>query len=165
MKRLMLSLVLLLGIGSTFLLFAILEKDKQKMDEYLKPVSNDTGVYENPYYETIDQAPEPGQSYDIEWKFKEYDFGELEKGTPKDSVKFSFVVKKGTAQITGSKSNCGCTLGDWRPVILKQGQTGTVTIKYDTKRVGYFNKSFEIFINRNSEPEILRIKGNVRDHN
>lgn len=107
-------------------------------------------------------APEKGTGYEIKWEFTEYDFGILEKGTPNDSVTFSFEVLSEVAQITGSVSNCGCTLGEWKPTVLKRGETGSVTIKYDTERVGYFNKTFEIFINRNDKPEILRIKGNVK---
>lgn len=105
--------------------------------------------------------PEPGTPYNIEWKFKEFDFGKMKQGCSLDSVVFSFKVVSGVAQMTGSKSNCGCTLGQWKPDIHKAGEIGTVTIHYDTKRIGYFRKSFEVQFNRNEKPEILWITGSV----
>jgi hypothetical protein len=111
---------------------------------------------------TFNNVPEPGTPYFIKWKFTEFNFGEIKKDCPADSVVFTFEVVKGIAQMTGSKSNCGCTLGNWLPTIHKEGETGIVTIHYDTKRVGYFRKSFEVQFNRNEKPETLWITGTVK---
>jgi hypothetical protein len=103
---------------------------------------------------------EAGQSYDIEWNFKEYDFGEIKKGGD-GKVTFEFEVKSGTAQITGSRAYCGCTVPEWQPVVLETGEKGSIQVVYDTERMGFFSKKVDIYISRNKEPEVLRITGTV----
>ncbi|MCT4647392.1 MAG: DUF1573 domain-containing protein [Carboxylicivirga sp.] len=102
------------------------------------------------------------KDYDITWKFKEYDFGTITQGTPADSIQFSFTVNSGQAMMTGTVSHCGCTTGHWKPQRLNPGQTGYIVLKYDTKRLGYFRKEFDITFNRSGKKEKLIITGKVK---
>lgn len=133
----------------------------QPIESRIPPTIPFTAIDHQP--EPRRQSPAPKSAYDIQWKFRSYDFGELQQNTKADSVVFEFIVQSGVAQMTGSKTNCGCTMGEWKPLIHHEGEKGQVTIKYDTKRIGRFNKTFEVFFNRNSEPETLTITGIVVD--
>src|SRR5690606_6231582 len=60
------------------------------------------------------------------------------------------------------KGSCGCTVPKCEPEPIKPGQKTTITVKYDTKRVGPINKSVTISSNATNAPEkIVRIKGTV----
>ena len=64
--------------------------------------------------------------------------------------------------LTSCKGSCGCTVPKCDPDPIKPGQKTTITVKYDTKRVGPINKSVTISSNATNAPEkIVRIKGTV----
>ena len=64
--------------------------------------------------------------------------------------------------ITNCQGSCGCTVPKCEKEPIKPGQTSTITVKYDTNRVGPINKSVTISSNATNAPEkIVRIKGNV----
>lgn len=59
------------------------------------------------------------------------------------------------------KSSCGCTTPKWSRKPLMPGQSDTLKVRYDTKRLGSFNKSITISSNASVSRMILRIKGKV----
>lgn len=64
--------------------------------------------------------------------------------------------------LTNCKGSCGCTVPkcDTEPIL--PGAKSTITVRYDTKRVGAINKSVTISSNATNEPEkTVRIKGTV----
>ncbi len=61
--------------------------------------------------------------------------------------------------ISNVKSGCGCTIPYWTKEPVQPGEKGEITVKYDSKRVGSFNKSVRVYTNSGNEPVILRIKG------
>ncbi len=64
--------------------------------------------------------------------------------------------------VTSFKSSCGCLAPyhDREPVF--PGRSGTVRLKYDTRRQGPFHKTATLHTNAVNDPEIvLRIKGTV----
>ncbi len=64
--------------------------------------------------------------------------------------------------ISSCKGSCGCTVPTWPHEPIAPGETGVITVKYDTKRPGAINKSVTISSNATNTPEqIVRIKGNV----
>lgn len=64
--------------------------------------------------------------------------------------------------ITTAKGSCGCTVPEWPKEPIAPGAKGTITVRYDTKKVGAINKSVTITSNAVNEPtKVLRIKGNV----
>ena len=59
------------------------------------------------------------------------------------------------------KSSCGCTVPKWSRQPLMPGQSDTLKIIYDTKRLGSFHKSITISSNASKPKVILKIKGKV----
>lgn len=97
--------------------------------------------------------------YDILWHFTEHDFGKVKQGT-KPSVKFTFTVLDGMAQITGSRTYCGCTVPEWQPIEFMKGDSYSIEVKFNTEnKMGMFNESVDLFFNRSQIPEKLTVKG------
>lgn len=98
----------------------------------------------------------------IEFKKDLHDFGSLKYGADGTHV-FEF-KNTGNAPliISNAKGSCMCTVPDWPKQPINPGETGKVTVKYDTKRAGAINKSVTITSNAvNESTKILRIKGDV----
>jgi hypothetical protein len=66
--------------------------------------------------------------------------------------------------ISNAKGSCGCTVPEWPREPIAPGESATIKVKYDTKRVGPFSKSVTIQSNAvNDATKTIRIKGNVEE--
>ncbi len=64
--------------------------------------------------------------------------------------------------ITQCKGSCGCTVPECQKEPIMPGKTSTVKVKYDTNRVGPFNKTVTITSNAQNEPnKQIKISGTV----
>lgn len=98
----------------------------------------------------------------IEFKKETHDYGTVKFGENGDCT-FEF---KNTGNepliISNAKGSCGCTVPDWPKEPIAPGETGKITVHYDTQRAGAINKSVTINSNAINEPiKVIRIKGNV----
>ncbi len=59
------------------------------------------------------------------------------------------------------KSSCGCTIPKWSRQPLMPGETDTIKVHYDTKRIGTFHKSIRVYSNATKPTIVLNIKGKV----
>ena len=64
--------------------------------------------------------------------------------------------------ISRAKGSCGCTVPSWPKEPILPGETGEISVKYDTKRTGPINKSVTITSNAKTPTTVLRIKGTVK---
>lgn len=64
--------------------------------------------------------------------------------------------------ISNAKGSCGCTVPDWPREPVKPGESSSIKVKYDTKRIGLINKSVTITSNGSTPTKIIRIKGEVK---
>jgi hypothetical protein len=99
----------------------------------------------------------------IEFESDVHDYGTIENGANGDCT-FTF-KNTGNAPliISNAKGSCGCTVPSWPKEPIAPGKTGTITVKYDTKRAGAINKSVTITSNAvNAPTQVIRIKGNVK---
>jgi hypothetical protein len=91
-----------------------------------------------------------------------HDFGSVVFGS---SASCEFVITNTGVKpliITSCKGSCGCTVPEWSKEPIAPGATGSIRVKYDTKRPGPINKSITILSNATNDPtKIVRIKGNV----
>ena len=89
------------------------------------------------------------------------DFGEIvQDGDPFRKIAFT---NTGNAPlvIKNAKGSCGCTVPLWSKEPIMPGQTDTITIRYDTKRVGPIRKSVTLYSNQSDEPYVLQVVGKV----
>jgi len=92
-----------------------------------------------------------------------HDYGTLEQG---GGASCTFIVSNTGNQpliISMCKGSCGCTVPTCPKEPIAPGASATITVKYDSKRVGPINKSVTITSNAVNEPrKIVRIKGTIK---
>lgn len=91
----------------------------------------------------------------------EYDYGSIYQNSDGE-ISFAYTNKgKEPLIFARVKSSCGCTIPKWSRMPLMPGQTDTLKIVYDTKRLGSFHKSITISSNASAPRMAIRIKGIV----
>jgi len=102
---------------------------------------------------------------EIEFKTDVIDYGTIEKGA--DGVRTFEFTNTGDAPLIISKvsSTCGCTVPKKPKEPILPGQTGEISVKYDTKRVMPIRKTITVLSNAKTPTVALKIKGNVIDPN
>lgn len=91
------------------------------------------------------------------------DFGTIKQDS--DPIRIFKITNTGDAPllITNARGSCGCTTPqreDWnRPI--GAGETRDLRVRYDTHRIGPFQKRVTLTHNASEEPTILTIKGKV----
>jgi hypothetical protein len=100
----------------------------------------------------------------IEFEKETHDYGTI-KQYANGTYEFKF---KNTGNeplmISNAKGSCGCTVPEWPREPIAPGESATIKVKYDTKRVGPFSKSITLQSNAVNEPtKTIRIKGNVEE--
>lgn len=99
---------------------------------------------------------------EITFEKEVHDFGNM-KQYGDASTEFVF-TNNGTAPliISNAKGSCGCTVPQWPKEPIKPGESSTIKVKYDSKRVGPINKSVTINSNATNTPtKVIRIKGMI----
>jgi len=98
---------------------------------------------------------------ELTFEYTEYDFGTLMKGTD-CAVEFVFRnTGKADLIITNVKTSCGCTTPTYTQEPVKKKETGVITVRYDSNRVGTFNKTITITSNAKNSPVVISIKGQI----
>jgi hypothetical protein len=86
---------------------------------------------------------------------------DIPKGT-NDIFVFEFKnTGKTPLLIQNVQTSCGCTTANKPEAPVAPGQKAEISVKYDTQRVGAFEKTITITTNAQSEPIVLTIKGSV----
>ncbi|MDG1849964.1 MAG: DUF1573 domain-containing protein [Flavobacteriales bacterium] len=100
------------------------------------------------------------QAQEISFEKEIHDFGTFDQYGD-GAYEFSF-TNSGDAPliISNAKGSCGCTVPVWPKEPIAPGQSHVIKVKYDTKRIGAFNKSVTISSNAITAPtKVIRIKG------
>lgn len=101
-----------------------------------------------------------GDSTTIVFTETTHDYGTMTKGAD-GNYTFTF---KNTGSLplvlTNVKSSCGCTVATWPREPIAPEKTGEIKVKYDTNRVGPFQKT--ITVTSNAKTTVLTIKGTVK---
>ena len=99
----------------------------------------------------------------IEFKTETIDYGTIEKGA--DGVRVFEFTNTGNAPliISDVKSTCGCTVPKKPEGPIMPGQTGEISVKYDTNRVNPIRKTITVTSNADTPTVSLKIKGEVID--
>ena len=59
------------------------------------------------------------------------------------------------------KASCGCTIPKWSRQPLLPGQSDTLKVRYDTKKIGSFHKAITITSNATEDRVVIKVKGKV----
>lgn len=98
----------------------------------------------------------------IEFEKDFYDFGKIIQG---EKVSYSFKFKnvgKSDLIISRVSSSCGCTVGDFPKVPVKEGESNKIEVKFDSEgRRGFQSKTITVLSNAQPSTSILRIKSEV----
>ncbi|HNQ69325.1 MAG: DUF1573 domain-containing protein [Bacteroidales bacterium] len=108
--------------------------------------------------------PEPSKTEKsglIVFKSLEYDFGVLDYDAEAIAVfKFKNISKKPVI-LTNVRASCGCTGTEWPREEIAKKKKGEITVTYNSKIVGKFNKTVYVYIDGIENPIQLVVKGEV----
>lgn len=99
---------------------------------------------------------------EIKFEKETHDFGKIKQHSDA-TYHFKFTnTGKEPLIITDAKGSCDCTVPEWPKQPIRPGESATIKVKYDTKKVGLFNKTVTITSNaRNESVSELKITGTV----
>lgn len=97
----------------------------------------------------------------IEFEQDVIDYGEVAMGS--DGVRVFKFKNTGEVPLIISRvySSCGCTIPKKPEEPVKPGETGEISVKYDTKRVGPIRKTITVYSNADTPTVAVKIKGRV----
>ena len=99
----------------------------------------------------------------MEFDKTEHDFGEIESGTPVETVFTYKNVGEAPLVITDVKSSCGCTIPkDWSREPLAPGESGKFTVKFNGKGANKVTKVVTVTANTKTGRETVRISAFVK---
>jgi hypothetical protein len=93
----------------------------------------------------------------------EVDYGTITQGSdPLRRFKFK---NTGTEPliIKNARGSCGCTVPSYKKEPIAPGESSDIEVRYDTQRIGDFQKSVTIDTNEGEQPRVLMIKGKVNE--
>ena len=97
----------------------------------------------------------------IDFDKEVHDFGTVAQHDPTQTV-FTFTnTSEKDVKLGNVKASCGCTTPSYTTEAVKPGETGEINVKYNSARVGAFNKSVTVYYDGSDKPVVLRIKGTV----
>lgn len=101
---------------------------------------------------------------DVEWLNTDYDFGVINEDDGPCTGEFRLVNKgKKPLKIIEVKPSCGCTATEFTQEKISRGDTAVIKVFFDPEdRPGKFSKGINVFLNDDTLPKILRIKGRVK---
>ena len=93
----------------------------------------------------------------------EHDFGEIENGTPVETV-FSYTnTGKAPLVVTDIKSTCGCTVPQgWSREPLQPGESSSFTVKFNGKGNNRVSKTVTVTANTEKGKEQVKITATVK---
>lgn len=108
-------------------------------------------------------APAPAPAKDPGWKFDklEHDYGTIPKGAePYCEFRLTNTSKEPLV-IASAVGSCGCTVPEYPKEPIAPGATVIIKVRYDTQRLGHFEKQVTVNFAGQSVPAILKIHGTV----
>ncbi|MEL7342697.1 MAG: DUF1573 domain-containing protein, partial [Bacteroidota bacterium] len=95
------------------------------------------------------------QDTKIKFEKTTHNFGTLEKGA-KCEYTFQFTnVSENPIKLGRVKASCGCTTPSYTKDEVAPGATGTINVKYNSQRVGPFNKTVTVTYDSVERPIVL----------
>lgn len=117
----------------------------------------------NAFSQTVEQKDSINpNAAEISFENESHDFGLLDKGaTCTTSFKFKNTGKEPLI-LSNVKASCGCTTPSWPKEPIAPGASSEINVKYDSNRVGKFNKTVTITSNAKTASKIIKISGEIK---
>jgi hypothetical protein len=116
---------------------------------------------ENNTPKTEEVKPVNPNAPEITFENELHDYGTIKQGAD-GNCEFKFKnTGKEPLVISNARGSCGCTVPTWPKEPILKGQTGSIKVHYDTKRVGAFTKTVTLNSNAKTDTKVLTIKGVV----
>jgi hypothetical protein len=97
----------------------------------------------------------------IKFESQVYDYGTIYQGAD-GNCNFTFKNEGDEPLVLSNvRSSCGCTVPKWPKDPILPGQTSSIQVTYDTKRLGTISKQITVTSNASEATLMLNIKGNV----
>lgn len=99
---------------------------------------------------------------EISFKTLDIDYGVVEQKS--DGTRVFEFTNTGAIPLVlvNVAASCGCTVVEWAKQPIKPGDSGKISVKYNTNIVGPFHKAVRVFSNAKNSPVMLTIKGDVK---
>ena len=98
---------------------------------------------------------------EVKWTKTSIDLGEIEMNKPAPATFVFKNIGELPVIISTVKASCGCTTSDYTKDPVKPGNKGEVTVTYNARKAGTFQKTARVYIQGIEESVVLRIKGKV----
>lgn len=97
----------------------------------------------------------------MEFDATEVDYGTIEQGS--DPLRVFNFTNSGDEPliISKAKGSCGCTVPKYPQDPILPGETAQIEVRYDTNRIGPFQKTVTLTTNEANPTHTLKIKGKV----
>jgi hypothetical protein len=92
-----------------------------------------------------------------------HDYGTISKGANGQCYFVFTNTGKEPLIIEKASSSCGCTVPNPPKYPILPGAKDSISVKYDTNRLGTINKTVTLISNASNNPTMMRIKGNIID--
>ena len=108
-----------------------------------------------------EDAATPASGPQMNFETTEIDYGVIAQNS--DPLRVFKFTNEGTEPlvIKHAKGSCGCTVPSYPKQPILPGESATIEVRYDTKRIGPFQKTVTLTTNEADEKHTLRIKGKV----
>lgn len=111
-----------------------------------------------------DKTVEPAASEsgpNMKFEVTEVDYGTIEQGSdPLRTFNFTNVGDEPLI-ISKAKGSCGCTVPKYPQEPILPGESAQIEVRYDTNRIGPFQKTVTLTTNESNSTHTLKIKGKV----
>lgn len=107
------------------------------------------------------EAPKTDGGPKMDFEVTEVDYGEIVQGSEPLRV-FKFTNNGDEPLIISkAKGSCGCTVPKYPQEAILPGETSEIEVRYDTNRIGPFQKTVTLTTNEANPTHTLKIKGKV----
>ena len=107
------------------------------------------------------QAQDGASGPSMSFETTEIDYGTIAQNS--DPLRIFKFTNEGSEPlvIKAAKGSCGCTVPNYPKQPVLPGESANIEVRYDTKRVGPFQKTVTLTTNEEDATHVLRIKGKV----
>ena len=108
-------------------------------------------------------VPKGDSKVKITFQSKQVDYGKMPYNA--DGTRYFYYTNTGSKPlvIQTVTSSCGCTVPQWDKKPIAPGKSGKITVKYDTKKTGYFSRNVEVISNAATPRVTLTLKGSIEN--